>query len=102
MNEGEIRFVRIFRTESSERFVAQRDDVEIASIDLHFLPGSQVAGTVVILSQQVEDSNVASLLKRIDDELLPDASIETGSVSFAVVRGTFVGNFVPETATAIT
>lgn len=96
MLHGKIRFVRLFRTESSERFIAQIDELDIAAIDLHFLANGQVAGTVVIISTEVSDSSVAALLKRIDDDLLPERSIESGSVSFAVVRGTLVGNFVPE------
>lgn len=102
MIPGALRFVRLFRTESSERFIAQIDELDVAAIDLHFLTNGNVAGTVVIISTEVSDLNVTALLKRIDDDLLPERSIESGSVSFAVVRGTLVGNFVPESETVNT
>ena len=92
----ELRFVRAFRTASSERFLALQGENDVAAIDLHFLTNGQVAGTVVVLSDAIADSDMADLLRCIDDDLLPGASMESGSVSFAVVRGKFIGNYVPQ------
>jgi hypothetical protein len=41
---------RTLRTASSERFLAQRDGVDLAAVDLHHLGNSSVAGTVILLN----------------------------------------------------
>jgi hypothetical protein len=91
------RFVRAFRTSSSERFIVQsKDGEDSAVLELHYLPSGSVAGTVIIFDQsKISDANVADLLQTIDEVLLPEVSIEHHKVSFTVVRGHVIGDFAP-------
>lgn len=92
----DIRFVRTIRTPSSERFVLQGATGEDeAALELHYLPSGRVAGTLLLLSSRVSDADVPSVLKQVDEVLLPDVSVEEGNLSFTVVRGTVTGSYVP-------
>lgn len=91
-----IEFVRALRTPGSERFLLQTEGRDAGAVDLHFLPAGGVAGTVVLLDDgPVTDDEVPALLTRIDEQLLPDATLDR-NVFFTVVRGRVVGSFQPE------
>jgi len=92
-----MNLTRTLRTPSSERFILHSDSgKDVAALDLHYLDQGRVAGTLIILdSSAISENKVPEALREIDEKLLPDASIEDGKVSFTVVSGHVVGNFVP-------
>ena len=92
-----ITFKRTVRTASSERFLGVMEGADALAVDLHYLPNGVVAGTVIILDgAPITDEEIPGLLQQLDDDMLPGVDLETGSLSFTVVRGRVVGNFEPE------
>ncbi len=93
-------FDRTVRTETSERFLVQLEPGKDAvAVDIHYLPGERVAGTVIILDEKsFPEAKVPALLKEIDERLLPGASVEDGKLQFTVVAGRVVGTFFPHPA----
>lgn len=89
---NEIRFVRLLRTSSSERFLLKREDDDVGAVDFHYLDGGCVAATLILLTTLSKD-NVEALISRLDEMLLPNASRENGNVTFTVVRGEIMGSF---------
>ena len=92
------RLVRVLRTASSERYLIQpRPNEDAAALDLHYLSGGNVAGTLVLFEGTgFKDSDVPALVQYLDEVLLPDVRPDTESVSFTVVRGRVVGAYEPE------
>jgi len=89
-----ITWKRTLRTPSSERFLALRDGVDLAAIDLHYLANGTVAGTVVILKGAgLGESDIEPLLSSLDEEFLPDVDLAHGTLSYTVVRGEVLGNW---------
>jgi hypothetical protein len=89
---------RTLRTQSSERFLAQRNDEDVAAIDLHYLANGSVAGTVVLLkSSGLKESHLQELLSAFDDEFLPDVDLEQGNLTYTVVTGEWLGNWEAST-----
>ena len=90
---------RTLRTPSSERFLATdatAPDRDLAAVDLHYLPGGNIAGTVILLpSSGFADSDIPALLESLDDDLLPSADIDDGTITFTVIRGSVIGAFQP-------
>ena len=87
---------RTLRTASSERFLAVKDGKDVAAVDLHYLAGGMVAGTVVVLrGAGLTESDIEELLHDLDDQFLPDVDLETGNLTFTVVVGDVVGNYEP-------
>lgn len=87
---------RTLRTASSERFLAAMNGAEVAAVDLHYI-GHAAAGTVVLLEgTDWTDELVTSLLTSLDDDMLPGMDIDEGSLTFTVVRGSVVGNYMNE------
>jgi hypothetical protein len=85
---------RTLRTPHSERFLGVRDGADSVAIDLHYLPDGTVAGTVTLLaSAKIPDEEVPDLLTAFDDDFLPGVALESGNLTFTVIRGTVVGNF---------
>src|SRR5262249_20003779 len=91
-------FVRTLRTTSSERFLVQADGgKDVAALDVHYLAGDRVAGTVIVLDPAaIPEKSIPNLLREIDEKLLPDASIQDGKLTFTVVVGHVVGTFFPQ------
>jgi hypothetical protein len=88
-----ITWKRMLRTASSERFLAVRNGKEIAAVDLHFLDRA-TAGTVVLYADAgIQDRDVPALLASLDEDLLPGVDLESGTLTFTVVRGEVLGNF---------
>ncbi len=83
---------RTLRTPSSERFLALRDETEIAAIDLHYLAHA-AAGTLIILDGPHAPPDPESLLRSFDDDMLPGLDLDEGSLTFTVVTGRVLGNF---------
>jgi hypothetical protein len=92
-----LHFVRTLRTPHSERFLIQAEaGRDCGAVELHYLPGERVEGTVIVLDDKIfPESKVPALLKEIDEFLLPDASLEDGKLHFTVVTGHVVGTFFP-------
>ncbi|MFN8877984.1 MAG: hypothetical protein ACK53A_11535 [Gemmatimonadota bacterium] len=86
--------IRTLRTPTSERFIFRNGDLDLAALDLHYLPPSRAAGTLTILQGAVTVDDIPALLTRIDAELLPDASLDEGTLEFSVVVGQPIGTFV--------
>lgn len=89
-----ITWKRTLRTPSSERFLALRDGIDIAAVDLHYLPAGGAAGTVVLLeSAGLAEAHVQDLLRALDDDFLPDVDLSSGSLTYTVVIGRVLGNY---------
>jgi len=87
-----ITWKRTLRTPSSERFLALRDGVDLAAIDLHYLANGTVVGTVVILKGAgLGESDIEPLLSSLDEEFLPDVDLAHGTLSYTMVRGEVLG-----------
>jgi len=92
------KFIRIFRTTSSERFLLHDPaDQELGLFDLHFLPDGKVAGNLFLLESKIKDDDeVRGLLDQIDTQLVPAASFEDARLSFTVTKGELIGTFSNE------
>ncbi|NLH48335.1 MAG: hypothetical protein GX444_07000 [Myxococcales bacterium] len=89
--------MRVLRTPHSERFVLQREGRDAAGVDLHYLVGGVVAGTVSIFHDAgIGDNDVPAVLAFIDESLLPEASIAEGNIHFTVIIGNVLGSFSAE------
>jgi hypothetical protein len=85
---------RLLRTPSSERFIAVRDGVDVAAVDLHYLATGHVAGTVFLFSAAGwREQEVAEVLRSLDETMLPDVDLDSGSLTYTVVHGEVWGNF---------
>jgi len=85
---------RTLRTESSERFLASSAGMDVAAVDLHYLPSGHVSGTVIILDDSsITDDDAGLLLESLDDDMLPGVDIQEGTATFTVVRGRVIGSF---------
>ncbi len=95
-----IQFTRTLRTSSSERFLIHADSgKDVAALDLHYLDLQRVVGTLIVVdSSAISEDKVPDLLREIDENLLPDASLEDGKLSFTVVSGKIIGTFRPHPA----
>ena len=92
-----MQWKRTLRTPSSERFLLERGGEEVAAIDLHYLPGGTVSGTVILLrSAQWSENEIPELLKTFDEDFLPDVDLEQGTLAYTVVLGDLVGVFEAE------
>ncbi|RCS49379.1 hypothetical protein DTL42_12680 [Bremerella cremea] len=92
------KFIRIFRTASSERFLLHDDvDQELGMIDLHFLANGTVAGNLFLVAEKVDnEAGIRELLEQIDEQLVPAASFKDANLSFTVTQGELVGTFSSE------
>jgi hypothetical protein len=89
-----IAWKRLLRTLSSERFIATRDGADIAAVDLHYLGNGHVTGTVFLFaSAHWKEADVEGLLSGLDDAMLPDVDLSSGSLSYTVVHGEVWGQF---------
>ena len=89
-----VRWIRTLRTQSSERFLALAEGADAAAIDLHYLPGGTVAGTVILLDSLAwTEDDIGALLKSFDEDFLPDVDHAQGTLNFTVVRGQALANY---------
>lgn len=93
-----IRFTRVVRTPSSERYLLHIDgEGDDAALELHYLQDGSVAGTLIVLDKQYAGKEVvAQIVEEIDKILLPSVSLEDGNLTFTVVKGSVVGSFTAE------
>ena len=89
-----IQWKRLLRTLTSERFLATRDGKDVAAVDVHYLASGTVEGTVFLFSHaQWTEEQVPELLSSLDDTMLPDVDLASGSLTYTVVKGEVVGTF---------
>lgn len=89
-----ITWKRTLRTPSSERFLAFRDGVEAAAVDLHYLSNGTASGTLILLkSANWKETDVQLLLSSLDEDFLPDVDISQGTLTYTVVTGELLGNY---------
>jgi len=92
-----MQWKRTLRTASSERFLLLRDGTEAAAVDLHYLNGGTVSGTVILLkSARWTEEEIPTLLKSFDEDFLPDVDLERGTLAYTVIMGEIVGVFEAE------
>lgn len=85
---------RVLRTPSSERFLASRNDTDIAAVDIHYLSNGTASGTVVLLKTAgLSESDIQPLLSSLDQDFLPDVDLASGSLTYTVVVGEVLGNY---------
>jgi hypothetical protein len=85
---------RTLRTNSSERFLAMRDGKEVAAVDLHYLVGGTVSGTVILLKDAGwKEEDIPKLLRSFDEDFLPDVDLDSRTLTYTVVMGEVLGNF---------
>ena len=93
----DILFSRLLRTPYSERYVLHVEEKDFAALDIHYMLSGQIAATLIILDEKMcPQSNVSELLEFIDRHLLPEASVEEGTLTFTVVYGQQAVNYVQE------
>jgi hypothetical protein len=89
-----ITWKRTLKTLTSERFLATRNGNDVAAVDLHYLGNGSVAGTLVLLKDAGwKEAQIPDLLKSLDEDFLPDVSLQDGNLMYTVVIGEIVGNF---------
>lgn len=87
-----LRWKRSLRTASSERFIAYRDDREVASADLHYLDDATVLGTIVLFRDaEWSEEQIPDIVASLDEDLLPSVDAADGNVRFTVVIGDLIG-----------
>lgn len=92
-----LNFVRTLRTHSSERFLIINGDKDAGALDVHYLINGSVAATLIVFDNtNFPNSNIPSLLNKIDELLFPDISIGDKNLIFTVVTGCVLGTFLPE------
>ena len=85
---------RTLRTPSSERFLGQSGDRDVAAVDLHYLPSGVASGTVILLKDAGwKEADVPGLLRSLDEDMLPGVALSEGNLTFTVVLGEVLGNF---------
>ncbi|MBX3357375.1 MAG: hypothetical protein KF745_03005 [Phycisphaeraceae bacterium] len=85
---------RTLRTRSSERFIATRDGLEVAAVDLHYLDDGTVSGTVILLREAGwSEEQVPDLLASLDEDFLPNVDLERGTLTYTVVIGDVVAAY---------
>lgn len=99
-----IRWKRVLRTAASERYIAVRDGHDVAQVDLHFLGGRAVSGTVVLFRDRAagdggwSEDQVPDLLASLDEDFLPDVDLAHGTLAYTVILGDVLGRFEAESA----
>lgn len=92
-----LEFIRVIRTPYSERFLLRSDNQDRAALELHYLSSGRVDGTLILFQDQgIAESEIPSILSRIDEVLLPDVSVAKQNLSFTVVVGRPLGAFLPD------
>ena len=87
-----ITWKRTLRTTSSERFLAFRNNTEVAAV--HYLANGTVTGTVILLkSADWKETDIQPLLSSLDEDFLPDVDLAQGSLTYTVVTGEVLGNY---------
>ena len=85
---------RTLRTISSERFLALRDNKEVAAIDLHYLANGTVAGTMILIREaQWKEEDIQHLLSQFDEDFLPEVDLAHQTLTYTVIMGDVVGSF---------
>ena len=97
MENNHLVFVRALRTQSSERFLIQTVNEranDLAVVEIHYPDDKSVAATLIILNESYsDDRSIAWLVKTIDEQLLPMASLNSGDLHISVVKGQFLGQY---------
>jgi hypothetical protein len=92
-----LTWTRTLRTAASERFVARREDRDVAAIDLHHLADGTAAGTVVLFRDAGwQEADIPALLSAFDDDFLPGVDLDHGNLQFTVVLADILGNWEAE------
>lgn len=87
-------YIRSLRTPHSERLIiVDANRVDIAACDFHFLTNGEVSAVLTLLGNVVTDAEVPHLLSEIDENLLPDVSLNDRKLNFTVVRGVVIGAY---------
>lgn len=90
---NDIGFLRLLRTQSSERYIIRRRESDIASLEIHYLPNGTVQASLVAFEGMIEESDIPDLLVHIDEALLPEVSLDDRKLVFTVVVGRVLGAF---------
>lgn len=95
--EMKIEFVRTLRTPYSERFLLVKNAIDVGALDIHYRLDGTAAATLTILEDStIPDSELPTLLTKIDEVLFPEISVVEKNLFFTVVRGRVIGTFLPE------
>ncbi len=80
------KIIRVLRTPYSERYLLQNSaSADFAALDLHYQSNGKIEGTLILFdTQKYTEGETSEILRRIDEELLPEVKIEEGRLSFTV------------------
>ena len=91
-----IEYVRAFRTPSSERFFLRHLGGEFGCLELHYLMNGTVQALLILYDEAVRPTeDVGTILKDIDDVLLPEVSLDDLKLLYTVFVGRAAGSFAP-------
>ncbi len=91
-----VDFVRVLRTQSSERFLLCRSGVDAAALDIHYLADGTVHATLIVFEgSSMTEEEIPGQLMYIDEMLLPEVSLNDRKLLFTVVVGRVLGAFEP-------
>ncbi|MBI3818501.1 MAG: hypothetical protein HY286_07415 [Planctomycetes bacterium] len=91
---ADIQLKRVFRTQSSERYLLMRGGAELAALDCHFLDGGHVQATLIFTDNaEHPHAEIEQILTWLDDNLFPEASRDAANLNFIVVSGRVIGHF---------
>lgn len=89
-----IKWKRALRTASSERFLAFRDGKEVGVVDIHYVEGGTVSGTVTLFEEaDWSEDEIPDLLSALDEDYLPTVDLADGDLTYTVVIGRVVGSY---------
>jgi hypothetical protein len=92
-----IEFVRLLRTESSERHLLRRNSDDFAALDLHYLRDGTVQASLLIFEGSgFDEAAIPELLTNIDEVLLPEVQLDHKNLTFTVAIARVLGAFQAE------
>lgn len=84
-----IGYDRLCRTAHSEAYLISQEEAPIARVDLHFT--SSIVYGMLVLERELGDDDVASLIERVDDDLVWSADFPRDDFVVTVYQGREIG-----------
>ncbi len=85
----DINYDRLCRTARSEAYLISRGDEPIARVELHFT--HSIVYGLLVLERDFAESEIAELIKRVDEDLVVSADLPREDFVVTVYRGNELG-----------